>query len=109
MPATLASTSTIPIQVDPYVLREGAKIDLYEYLMGEAVLKGNIDAAALFRNEKNTLATRWERRIQEAARADKGIDDTSFILKHFGDDYGRGVRDITDARDEVYIRGDRSW
>lgn len=109
MPATLGSTTTIPAQIDPYVLREGAKIDLYEYLMAEAALKGKIDAAALFRNEKNTLTTRWERIMQEARRADRGIDDTSFILKHFGDDYGRGVRDITDARDEVYIRGDRSW
>ncbi len=77
--------------------------------MSKAAMAGQIDAAALFRNEKNALETKWERVIQEAKRADRGIDDTTFILQHFGDEYGRGVRDITDARDEVYIRGDRSW
>jgi hypothetical protein len=108
-PTTLGISTIIPPQIDPQVLIKGAKCDLYEYLMSKAALAGNIDAAALFRNEKNTLETRWERVIQEAKRADRGIDDTTFILKHFGDEYGRGVRDITDARDEVYIRGDRSW
>jgi hypothetical protein len=72
-------------------------------------LAGQIDAAALFRNEKNTLETRWERVIQEAKRADRGIDDTSFILKNYSGAYPRGAGDITDARDEIYYRGDRNW
>jgi len=109
MPSTLSITTTIPTQIDPGVLLRGAKIDLYEYLMSKAALAGNIDAAALFRNQMNTLETRWERVIQEAKRADRGIDDTSFILKKYGDHYPRGAGDITDARDEIYYRGDRNW
>jgi hypothetical protein len=109
MPSTLSISTTIPSQIDPSVLIRGAKIDLYEYLMSKAALAGNIDAAALFRNEKNTLETRWERVIQEAKRADRGIDDTSFILKNYSGAYPRGAGDITDARDEIYYRGDRNW
>jgi hypothetical protein len=110
MPSTLSITTAIPPQIDPQVLKEGAEIDLHRYLMSKALAAGQYEAAAILRNEKNALETKWERIIQEARRADRGIDDTSFILKHYGTDWGRGIRgDITDARDEIFYRANRSW
>jgi len=108
LPSTLTITTTIPTQIDPQVLKEGALIDLYRYLKAKAIAAGQIDAAALLRNDEQTQMTRWERIIQEARRADRGIDDTSFILKHYGGERGL-TGDITDARDEIYSRGARGW
>ncbi len=108
MPAELAITTTIPSQIDPQVLKEGALIDLYRYLKAKAISVGQIDAAALLRNDEQAQHTRWERYMQEAKRADRGIDDTSFILKHDGGERGL-TGDITDARDEIFYRANRSW
>ena len=108
LPATLAITTTIPTQIDPQVLKEGAEIDLHRYLMAKALAAGQVEIAAILRNEKNTLETRWERVIQEARRADRGIDDTTFILQMYGGSEGLGG-DITDARDEIFHRANRSW
>jgi len=108
MPSTLSITTTIPPQIDPQVLKEGALIDLYRYLKARALSIGQIDAAALLRNDEHAQNTRWERIIQEARRADRGIDDTSFILKMYGGRQGL-TGDITDARDEIYYRGARGW
>jgi hypothetical protein len=110
MPSTLSITTTIPPQIDPQVLREGALIDLYRFMKAKALSMGQVDVAALLRNDEQAQMTRWERIIQEARRADRGIDDTAFILKHYGNDWGRGIRgDITDARDEIFYRANRSW
>ena len=108
MPSTLSITTTIPPQIDPQVLKEGALIDLYRYLKAKAISIGQIDAAALLRNDEHAQNTRWERIMQEARRADRGVDDTSFILKHYGGRRGL-TGDITDARDEIYYRGARGW
>jgi len=109
MPSTLTITSTIPPQVDPFMLKEGALIDLYRYMMASALSKGQIDAAAVYRNEMNTQRTRWENYIQMAQKADRGTDDTTLILSHIGRDPTFMASDIRTAHDEVYIRGNRSW
>jgi hypothetical protein len=86
------------------VLKEGALIDLYRYLKGKALNANRTEVAAIYRNDEHAATTRWERRIQEAARADRGVDDTTFILEHFG---GRtSGRDIKYARDIVLDRWD---
>ena len=109
MPTTLAITSTIPTQIDPFVLKEGALIDLYRYMMANSLSRGQIDAGAVFRNEMNTQRTKWENYIQMAQRADRGVDDTTLILSHIGRDTRYMASDIRTARDEVFIRGNRSW
>ncbi len=105
LPSTLATTSTIPTQVDPHVLKEGALIDMYRYLKGKALNAGNVEAATVWRNDEHAQRTVWERMIQTAVRADRGVDDTTMILEYFGGKIGGG--DIRTARDEVYVRGVR--
>ena len=107
-PTALAITSTIPSQIDPYVLREGALIDLYRYMKAKALAAGQNDTAAILRNDEHAQRTVWRRIIQEARRADRGVDDTTFILQHLSG-VNRISGDITDARDEIYYRANRSW
>jgi len=84
LPSALTFSSTIPPQIDPHVLKEGALIDLYRYEMAEALRLGKVDAAGFWRNESRAQMTKWENYIQEAKQADRGADDTSFILERVG-------------------------
>ena len=106
-PAALTIASTLPLQIDPYVLKEGVLIDLYRYMKARALDNNKVDVAAVYRNDEQAQRSRWENAIQQAHRADKGMDDTTFILKHFGTP--TPGQDVVTARDEVYIRGNRSW
>ena len=107
MPATLGITTTIPPQIDPGVLKEGALIDLYRYMKARALDKGNTEAAAVYRNDEQAQRIIWDRYIGEAAKADRGIDDVSFILAAVGRRIQTG--DIRTARDEIYYRANRAW
>jgi hypothetical protein len=109
MPSSLSITTTIPPQVEAHALKEGALIDLYRYMMANALDKGRIEQAAVYRNEMRSQMSTWENFIRSAQRTDRGVDDTTLILSHIG----RGQRyysgDIRNARDEVFYRGNRSW
>lgn len=106
IPPRLGLFDEIPAQIDPYVLKEGALIDLYRYESARAARSGAIDVAALMRNEMRAQATAWERNILEAIGTDRGSDDVSFVLEaRFAD--SRAGRDISTARDEVWARGAR--
>jgi hypothetical protein len=98
LPTALSFGSTIPPQIDPHILREGALIDLYRYEMAQALRLGRVDTAGFWRNESRTQMTKWERYIQDAKRADRGADDASFILERVGRkmwvDEQRTARDI---------------
>jgi hypothetical protein len=100
LPTALVIGSTIPTQIDPYVLKEGALIDAYRYLKSKARQKGDHEGANSWRNDEFAQSTKWERNIQEAVRADQGADDRSFILSHYGG--RRGTGDIATAHDHVY-------
>lgn len=84
LPTALAITSTIPTQVDAHWLKEGVLIDLYRFEKFAAIRAGDLEAAAIFRNDERAQSTIWERIIGQVKRDDRGMDDTSFILKHFG-------------------------
>jgi len=99
LPTELTIGSTIPAQIDPYVLKEGALVDAYRYLKSKSRQKGDHEGANSWRNDEFAQETRWERRIQEAAGTDQGIDDKAFILSMFGGRVGSG--DIRTARDHV--------
>lgn len=103
IPDTLIITSEIPPQIDPYILKEGALIDLYRYLKSQSYAAGNVDVGNSWRNDEHAQETKFERRIQEAVKTDRGVDDLSFILARFGTS-GHRSRDITSARDIVYNR-----
>ena len=59
----------------------------------------NGESAAFWRNEMRTQETKWNDHLVEAIGADRGEDDTSFILKHLG--AALGPTDITTARDHI--------
>lgn len=106
LPSDLAATTTIPAQIDANVLREGALIDLYRYLKSKAYDEGKVDVGNSWRNDEMAQRTFWRNYLKDAARADQGADDASFILTHFG--YGQPrSKDITNARDIVLDRW--SW
>lgn len=101
LPTALTLGSTIPTQIDAYTLKEGALIDAYRYLKAQARKQGAFDIANSWRNDEFAQATKWENYIQQAARTDKGADDTAFILSMYGNTRMRN-RDIRDAHDYVY-------
>jgi len=99
LPTELAISSTIPPQIDPYILKEGALIDAYRYMKSKARMKGDHEGANSWRNDEFAQATVYERRIKEAVRTDQGSDDRTFILSMYGGH--RRTGDIVTARDHV--------
>lgn len=97
---TLDLTDALPPNMDEYVLREGVLVDLMRREMSRAQGRGNVEAAALWRNDYRAQETRWDRKVQEAIRNDRGSDDLTAILKR--PQYSFGDLDITDARGHVY-------
>jgi hypothetical protein len=86
--------------IDPYTLKEGIFIDLYRYEKARSLRKGNIEQAALWRNEEKTQMTIWKRIIDDAIRTSRGSDDLTIILDWFGSVARFG--DQRTARDYIY-------
>lgn len=95
----------VPLEVDPHVLHEGALIDAMRYEMARAAQKGDVNGAALWRNEYRAQETRWERIMMDTFRADIAGDDLTFILTTR--DGPRTGRDIVSAQDEIHARAAR--
>jgi hypothetical protein len=106
-PTDLALTDTVPDGIPEYVLMEGALIDLFRYRAAQAANAGRIEEAGYWRNEARAQATSWERDILEAAKADRPVDDISFLMHHLGLAAPFGL-DISTARREVWNR-DVPW
>lgn len=101
LPTALTIGSTIPPVIDPYTLKEGALIDLYRYEKALAIRKGNVEQAAVWRNDENVQITRWDRIIGDAIRTSRGSDDITLILDMFrGNPMGLGEQRT--ARDYIY-------
>ena len=109
IPQRLKSDDNIPRQIDSWILREGALIDAYRFLMAESMkaVPPNPDAAALWGNVAARQETKWKRDIQLAYRNDSAISDKDLVLSRFGGGRRRGMRDISTAYDEIYTRGAR--
>lgn len=105
LPTALTISSTIPAQIDGYMLKEGALIDAYRHEKARSLRAGNVEAAAVWRNDENVQRTIWERTIQEACRTDRGEDDISLILQ-LARNAGGGGYEYRRARDIV---ASRSW
>lgn len=95
----LTYSDVLPPSVPSYILIEGAMIDLFRYKMSQAMNANNGESAAFWRNEMRTQETKWKDHLVEAIGADRGEDDTSFILKHLG--AALGPTDITTAHDHI--------
>ena len=103
VPPALGLHDNIPFGIDPWVLREGALIDLYRYEMSLAVEKGDQQAAELLRNEMRTQKTQWDTRdLHELVRSDGGSEDIVFIAEQVGGSMGG---DITTAEQQVWTSG----
>lgn len=93
----------LPVEVDLVLLKAGVLVDLFRYEMAKAARMGQIDKAGLYRNEMRAQSTEWERKMQDAIKADKGQDDITLILRT----HGAGMADdplIMTAHDEVLAR-----
>lgn len=83
-PLKLQPGSILPAEVDTEALKSGVLIDVYRFEMAKAARDAKVDAAALWRNEMRAQETTWERRIEEIAKADRGVDDVALILHPCG-------------------------
>lgn len=92
---------TLPDEIDLVHLKAGVLVDLMRYEAARAARLGLMDKAGFYRNEYRAQTQEWERMILDAIRADKGLDDTTFILTKGG---AAGPMDgdlVTDAHDSV--------
>lgn len=98
--------STLPAEIDLHVLKTGALVDLFRWEMTKALRANQPEIAATWRNEMNTMVTRWEDKIREAVKADRGSDVLSFqfITTGFPASDDRRVRN---AYDYVWQKGNR--
>ncbi len=83
LPTALSIGSTIPPVIDAYTLKEGVLIDLYRLEKSKAIRKGNIEQAAIWRNDEMTQMGKWEKAIKDAIRTSRGSDDMTVILDWF--------------------------
>lgn len=97
----------LPPEIDLHVLKAGALIDLHRWEMARALKENRPEVAATWRNEMNTLTTRWEDKIREAVKADRAGDTLSFQLMTGGFPSNGSDRSIRNARDYVWQRGNR--
>lgn len=102
---TLRLLDQLPPEIDEHVLREGAMGDAYRHLMVKALNETPpaIEKAAVLRNEYRTQETTWRGHMNDAIRADRSVDDLTFIMQS-ANRPAYGVRDIVTARDEVWRR-----
>jgi|SRR6185503_1122770 len=105
IPPTLEMDAEVPPSIDTGVLIDGALIDAMRFNASKAANAGNIEAASYWRNEYRAQSVVWEKRILEALRADRGVDDISFILSINGGTNTGYPRDIITARDQAWARG----
>jgi hypothetical protein len=101
VPSALTITSTLPAQIDLYMLKEGVLIDAYRYLKAKARKAGDHEGANSWRNDEFAQRTVWDRIIQDAVRADRGADDLTFILSMTANSRASN-RGIINAHDHVY-------
>lgn len=99
IPSELTITSTIPPQIDGYILKDGVYIDYCKYLMAKRENAGKLESATFWRNEMYAATTKWEGKIKQATKADRSVDDISFILERDSGAYARGPGEIRTARD----------
>lgn len=103
LPVTLGFDDEIPRVIPDYTLKEGALINAMRWEASRAARMGELEKAAYWRNEYKMQETKWYRVIlPDAARADKGVDDISFMVQGYGSRYGLWGSDIRTAHDQVW-------
>ena len=100
-PVKLPMDAEVPGHIDAGPLVDGALIDAMRYNAGRAANAGKLEEAAYWRNEYRAQSLIWERRILEAIRTDRGLDDVTMILQLSNAYYGI-PQDLMTARDHVW-------
>lgn len=72
IPADLSYDSTLPFDVEPSLLKEGAAIDLMRYEAAKAIRNGQSDVATLWGGQLATQEKRWENALLDLAVVDRG-------------------------------------
>lgn len=101
LPSSITVTTTIPPQIDGYILKEGAYIDYCRWMMAMREKENKPEAAGFWRNEMNAAITKWEHMVSQATRTDRAVDDVYFILQN--DNSSRYVGDVRTARDQWLV------
>jgi len=96
---SLNHKTAIPWYIDPHVIIEGVQIDVMKRKMSLAADAGNVDIAALWRNDYRAQETKWDKRKREFEKATSTEDDTEFILSSRGG-IGSIDPDIKSGREE---------
>lgn len=88
----------VPTWLPEHVLEEGALIDAMRYEAAKVARAGDFNLAAYWRNEYRAQETLWTRKLRDAARTDRTVDDVELLVGR-----GRlgGPVDIKSARDHV--------
>lgn len=81
LPSALVMATTIPLQIDDHMLKEGAMVDVYKWAKITSIEKGNVEAAGFYGNWEERQRTQWKLAIKDAQRTDRGVDDTTLILQ----------------------------
>ena len=97
----LKADTPLPPEIDLALLKIGVLCDLYRYKMAQLIALGQVEPAALMRNELRAQMTSWEGAIQDLIRADRGTEDVAMILRLHGPNRGLDNPLIKDAHDEV--------
>jgi hypothetical protein len=98
IPSEFGITDTLPPQIDAYILKDGIYINYCKYMMAKREREGKLEATAFWRNEMHAATTKWEAKINQATRADRAVDDLSFILERDSGSSHHGFGDIRTAR-----------
>jgi len=91
IPPVIGFAEAIPVTLDDYIAKELAFIPMMRHEMMKAARKGQVDVAALMRNEYRAQETRANTLIDQAIRNDSGVDDQTFMIETL-----RGRRRSTD-------------
>lgn len=108
VPAQLTLTSTLPPEVDEYVLREGVLVDVYRWKSEKAANKALetnnlqlLQVAEYYANKESRQRTIWEQVIQDALVADAALRPEMSISIETWPNAPMWDRDIETAHDWI--------
>ena len=103
VPPVLTLISTLPPEIDEYILREGVLIDVFRYKSEQAAnaTPPQVEIAGFYANKESRQRTIWEEKIQEAQVADAAYHNEITVTLdalRYADD---GDSDIVNAHQDV--------
>jgi len=103
-PPLLALGDELPPTLDVHVAREMAMIPIYRYEYMRQLKAGQVQSAELLKNEARLQESKIPDFVDEALRADNGMDDMTFIMQRYVSRRSADFDPITDARADIFSR-----